>query len=122
MFLTLLACFPPDGTETGIPSTPAACSYDTGETESALSLDGDPDCGAEIFVADCTGCHGASGEGTEQGPGLSEHVQGHSDAALLAVLVLGTDEMPAAELTQQGYADVLAHLRATFGEYTDTTH
>ncbi len=40
----------------------------------------------------------------------------HSDAELLAMMVLGADGMPPVELTQQGYADVIAWLRLTFGE------
>ena len=121
MFPLLLACTASPIDETGTPQE-QTCTYDTGEDESALSLEGDPDCGAEIFSTDCTGCHGAAGEGTEQGPELAEHVVSHTDAELLAVLVIGTDTMPPSGLTQQGYADVLSWLRLTFGEYNGTGH
>lgn len=120
MFYLLLACAKaPDET----PSIEDSCAYDTGETDSALSLEGDPDCGLEIFTADCTGCHGTTGEGTkEAGPPLADHVVNHTDAELLAVMVIGTDDMPAADLTQQGFADVLSWMRLTFGDYNGTGH
>ena len=121
VLLVMFACTGAVPSETGLPES-VACAYDTGEADPALSLEGDPGCGAEIFAADCTGCHGVSGEGTDLGPALAEHVVNHTDAELLSVLVIGTDSMPPSGLTQQGYADVLAWLRQTFGEYNGTGH
>jgi mono/diheme cytochrome c family protein len=127
MFLALvLACSGPDSVDTapGDTADPIvdACAYDMDTDTTPLLLEGNVDCGAMIFERDCAGCHGPTGEGTDQGPALEEHIQGHSDIELLAVVVVGAGDMPPSGLPPQGSADVLAWLRATFGEYTDTTH
>ncbi len=130
MLLVILACQTDASPDTGAAPT-EACLDDTTQSESALTLEGDPDCGAVaetpgetagsdcgavLFAADCAGCHGESGGGSDLGPALAGPVAMHSDAELLAMMVLGADGMPPVELTQQGYADVIAWLRLTFGE------
>ncbi len=87
---------------------------DTENYDSILSLTGDEATGAEIYSSNCSGCHGASGEGVS-GPSLIEHVPEHSDEAILGVVLNGEEEMPAFDLEDQEAADLLAYLRATFG-------
>ncbi len=70
MLLVILACQTDASPDTGAAPT-EACLDDTTQSESALTLEGDPDCGAVLFAADCAGCHGESGGGSDLGPGRS---------------------------------------------------
>lgn len=101
---------------------PTCDERDQGEGSSPFDLESDIACGLETFEADCAVCHGASGEGTDAGPELSEHVVNHTDEQLVFLILAGTDDMPAQDLTPQQSADVLAWLRDAFGPYNGEGH
>lgn len=81
-----------------------------GCADPALQLDGDAVAGAQLYEAECTLCHGATGEGTSRGPdvrGLEERL---APSLTLQVIREGRDTMPAYDFTDQELADLLAHL------------
>lgn len=81
--------------------------------DTILALDGDATAGAEVFSANCTGCHGVDGN-SGSAPQLSDEVPSLSDSELLTIVLEGKDNMPAINLDDQEAADLLAHLRATY--------
>ncbi len=124
-FLVLLACGAEGTTaDTAAPGDTAPdCVYDgSDEGESPFVLDGSAWCGGEVFATACAGCHGDDGSGTDLGADLSGHVPYHTDLEVLSVVINGQGEMPAQDTSPQQSADLLAWLRATFGEYTGETH
>ena len=82
-----------------------------------LALEGDAAAGADLYAANCAACHGADGSGGT-GPALTEEVPAHeSDEELLHHIIEGPGDMPSFDwMTDQQLADLLAYLRATFGE------
>ncbi len=83
-----------------------------------LALTGESASGEALFAVNCASCHGAEGEG-DIGPAMDEHVTHHDDAYLLTTILDGADGMTAFAtlLEPQQHADLLAYLRATWGEY-----
>jgi cytochrome c551 len=106
-------------------ATLVACSGDSKDTADtstagttgghpALSLTGDAMNGATVFDATCAVCHGADGMGVS-GPDITGEVAELSDETLVDIMANGSGSMPAQDLSDQELADVLAHLRATWG-------
>ncbi len=87
-----------------------------GRISSILGLTGNPGRGSSLFSATCAACHGANGLGTSVAPSLAERVPARSDDGLLQSILRGRGDMPAWEsnFADQDFADLLAHLRATF--------
>lgn len=74
--------------------------------------------GAAVFRRYCAQCHGARGAGTGDGPDLRVEVPTVDDAEVLRLIRDGGRRMPAVPIDDGQRSDVLAYLRATFGEYT----
>lgn len=74
--------------------------------------------GTAVFRRYCAHCHGARGAGTGDGPDLRVRVPTVDDPAVMRLLRVGGVRMPAIPIDDGQRSDVLAYLRATFGEYT----
>jgi mono/diheme cytochrome c family protein len=77
--------------------------------------------GAEVYGRTCENCHGADGTLGVQLDGvpasdLTEVVPMRSDEQLAAVVEDGVGAMPAQDLAGREIDDVIAYLRATFGD------
>ena len=88
-----------------------------------LNGDGDPQKGKEIFEnatenQTCTDCHGNDGLGGGIGPNLQRRFSQKTDWQLLSTIIDGQGQMPAwgERLSDTELTDLLAHLRAEFGE------
>lgn len=83
-----------------------------------LALTGDAASGESLYAVNCASCHGAEGEG-DIGPSLEEHIPHHDDEYLLTTILDGASGMTAFAtlLEPQQHADLLAYLRATWGEH-----
>lgn len=81
-----------------------------------LALSGDVAAGAATFAANCTPCHGEDGRGTTRAPSLYVRVPGLTDGQVATTLVQGKGYMPVwgNRFDDQGLADLVAFLRATF--------
>ena len=78
------------------------------------AITGDATAGAEVFAANCTGCHGADGTGDTAG-GFPDLTATTLDAAEIEEYVRkGDDTMPAYEgtLGDQEIADVVAYVES----------
>ncbi len=83
----------------------------------APRLDGDASSGQLVFDQHCAGCHGADGKlAANDAADLSIRVPEMSDDAIEAAVVEGVGEMPPASLEDQELADLIAWLRASFGQ------
>jgi mono/diheme cytochrome c family protein len=81
-----------------------------------LSMDGVASAGAMLFAQNCATCHGEDGRGSGWAPNLYERVPTRPDDSIVQTLLQGRGGMPKWEhLRDQEIADLLAHLRATFG-------
>lgn len=88
---------------------------DTTGTDAILALTGDSANGESLYPT-CAACHGSDGSGGI-GPSLIEEVPELSDAEIAGAIKNGVgDEMPPQSFEDQEIADILAYLRATFGE------
>lgn len=86
-----------------------------GDTGSGAAGDGAAAAGATVYSSTCSGCHGASGEGTTgYAPAMCEDVPTSDVAELTSVILDGIGDMPAQDLTAQQNADVIAYLQETF--------
>lgn len=83
--------------------------WDSGQTE------GDAAEGASVYATYCAACHGPTGHGGS-GPDLRREVPEQSDAELAEIITEGEDDMPGFALSAQQLADLIAWLRAQFGE------
>tara|TARA_B110000037_G_C16967873_1_gene443767 strand:+ start:210 stop:656 length:447 start_codon:yes stop_codon:yes gene_type:complete len=92
-----------------------ACILDP-NTENAdpTELTGRPECGEEVYLNRCSGCHGNDGEGTPNGQKLDGELTNHIDDEIIASIVNGEGEMPPQNLHPQEVADVLDYLRIAF--------
>jgi cbb3-type cytochrome c oxidase subunit III len=83
-------------------------------TESETELVGDADAGAEVYAANCTGCHGADGTGDEAN-GFPDLTATDDDAEEIEERVRnGEGVMPGYEgtLDDQEIADVVAYVQS----------
>ncbi|MFT4978762.1 MAG: mono/diheme cytochrome c family protein [Myxococcota bacterium] len=89
----------------------------TDRVEAILALEGDVAEGASVYSTQCSGCHGADGEGGV-GPAMDALVPAHTDTQFIDVVLYGIgDEMPTHDhLSDQRIADLLAWARDTYGE------
>jgi mono/diheme cytochrome c family protein len=72
--------------------------------------------GAEVYAANCAGCHSADGTGAT-GPSLVENVPQMSDADLLNVIENGVGSMPDMGLSTPEADAVFLYVRGEFGEF-----
>ncbi len=82
-----------------------------------LDTTGDATAGAALFDANCVRCHGDDGRGTERAPSLFDRVPMRDDESVVRTLLQGRGGMPswADTFEDAELANLLAHLRATFG-------
>lgn len=94
---------------------PARGSPDrTGRAATAAGLTADAAAGKGVYEANCSGCHGATGQGG-RGRSLTPGFNGLTDVEVATVVLNGQGLMAAqAKLTDQQIADLIAHGRATF--------
>ena len=83
--------------------------------DTILGLEGDATEGEALFDARCLACHDKAGLVDKAGPALAPLVPELADDELVDVMINGKPPMPAVSLEDQGAADVLAFLRASFG-------
>ncbi len=92
----------------------------TATTTTTVPLD-ENSTGAEIYTASCAGCHGASGTGTINGPGLVVSPLPTPVVALITADGAGTMPGFAQELTPQQIQLVSAHVSADLGTLVATS-
>lgn len=92
-----------------------ACGKSDPAVDAVLSLSGDATAGASVWIT-CAACHGENGEGGT-GPAMTEEAGEVSDEEFVDIMIYGYEEMAPVGLEDQEMADVLAYIRATFGEY-----
>ena len=73
--------------------------------------------GAIVYAGNCSGCHGANGEGAASNPSLIESVPLMDDEALMDVLINPPGTMAIVSLTTAEADAVFVYLRDQFGEY-----
>jgi mono/diheme cytochrome c family protein len=75
-----------------------------------MSLSGSPGRGEQIFLLNCTGCHGVAGVG-QVGPSLVNVSSHRSQAQIIHQITSGqTPPMPKFQATPQEMADLLSYL------------
>lgn len=72
--------------------------------------------GEQHYLRACADCHGATGEGGKDGPGLRREVRFHDDAFLIGVMLDGHDDMPPADVTRPQAELVMVWLRSHFAK------
>lgn len=89
--------------------------------DAILALDGTAEAGDAWFSQNCAACHGPTGEGNGFAPNLYDRVPNRDDRSILKTLIQGRGGMPSwgGTFTDQQLADLLAHLRVTFGTYEE---
>lgn len=97
-----------------LPLLLVACGRSGRKDDTAGELVGDAAAGAEVYAANCTGCHGASGEGGS-GPAMADEVPEKSDEELADIIANGGGGMPPFDLAEQDMADLIAFLRENYG-------
>jgi mono/diheme cytochrome c family protein len=112
LLLLTLACGDTKDDDTESDDTAA----DTGEYELEDDVDDDdePLSGEELYAMHCASCHGATAEGTDDGPGLGHEVERHSDSDLVRVILDGDDDMPAIGVTEDEAQRIVDYLRELF--------
>lgn len=66
--------------------------------------------GQEAYLQHCAACHGEGGQGTANGPAILHELH-HSDADLIAVMLEGKGDMPAAAVTEEEAQDIVDYMR-----------
>ena len=123
LLILLLGCSDETPADSGASDGGPCCLYDGSDAgASPFALDGVATCGAVLFAEQCAGCHGEDGTGSEGGPGLGGHVRYHTDLEVLTVLLVGQGDVPPRDLGPHQSADLLAWLRASFGDCTGEGH
>ena len=122
-FLCLVACGDKDadsgstdGTADGADGTADGADGTADGTDgTADGTDGgDAAAGGEIFSATCANCHGADGA-SGYAADLTVRVPEMTNEQITTVVLEGQNYMPDQSLDATQVADVLAHLRVTFG-------
>ena len=94
----------------------ALAGAERGRAADIVALPRDPERGEAIYARDCAGCHGANGEGAA-GPALAEHLEQHTEEAIVERILEGARGMPAfGELADADIADLLGFLYASFSQ------
>ena len=108
---------PDEVRDTGSPGDSSApdTASDTGDSGVTTDTGADLARGAEVYQTSCGSgyCHGPDGV-SGPAPDHTTAVPALDDEALVAVIQNGSDYMPPVGLDEEGLADVLAYLRATF--------
>ena len=81
-------------------------------TQDIAALNGDATAGAEVYSANCAGCHGDAGEGVS-GPALTDVSEKDE---IIEIVYNGEEEMPSFSdsLSDQEIADVAAFVSGGF--------
>lgn len=92
----------------------SAADSDTADSgaDSAVDTDTAPPDGGALYVATCVECHGADGRGTDEGPEILTALAEYPDAAILQLILIGYDRMPAQDLTAEEAQAVIDWMRA----------
>jgi len=72
--------------------------------------------GEQHYVRACSECHGRSGEGNKDGPGLRSEVRFHGDGFLVRVMLEGHGDMAPANVTRPEAELVMVWLRSHFSK------
>jgi mono/diheme cytochrome c family protein len=70
--------------------------------------------GPQIFAVDCSGCHGAEGEGTSRGPELAAQAWGMSVEEVVDTVLDGSGRMEPVDLTIEEAEAVAAWVVASW--------
>lgn len=92
-----------------------ACTDGTDGKDTGEALVGDAAAGEALYTSNCASCHGADGSGNGTYPNLVEETPGLEDAEIEDIVLNGRGAMAGFPFDAQEMADLLAHLRATFG-------
>ena len=69
--------------------------------------------GAELYDLNCSGCHGADGEGTGNNPNIIQALNFSNDE-LSDIIIYGMDAMPAINLTEDEAMAIINYMRSNF--------
>jgi mono/diheme cytochrome c family protein len=99
-----------------------AAPVDDAQVDAVLALTGDATVGEQVYTDNCVDCHEEDGEGMKAAS-LPEEIPGNPDEDIVRNILAGPWIMPnfVKKLDDQQVADVLAYLRATWGEWDGTT-
>lgn len=89
----------PDST----PDSPVDSPVDTGEPP-----------GRALYYAECLGCHGTQGNGSDQAPAVHEALAGWTDDQLVDVMVDGQGDMEPRAVSRDEGQHIVDWMRATF--------
>lgn len=73
-----------------------------------------PPTGEGLYAVHCERCHGADGDGTDDGPELGAGVGRHSDGQLVNTILNGEGDMPAIGVTDDEAQLIVDYLRELF--------
>ena len=90
------------------------CGWQESQGADPLSLVGDQDCGAQVYIQSCAICHMDDGSGGNSGKRLSGRMELFDDAMLVDIIVRGQGTMPPISISPQETADVIVFLRENF--------
>ncbi len=84
---------------------------DTGKTDTDTTggLDGE-----QLFLTNCSGCHGTDAMGSNNGPPLDREVQMLSDNQLIGIMLNGEGRMLAIEVSVEEAQAIVDYLRTLF--------
>ncbi len=91
---------------------------DTGTTDDTAKTDdtgttGGLD-GEQLFLTNCSGCHGTDAMGSNNGPPLDREVQMLSDNQLIGIMQNGEGRMPGIEVSVEEAQEIVNYLRTLF--------
>lgn len=69
--------------------------------------------GRALYFAECLGCHGTQGAGSDQAPSLADAMS-WSDEALIDVMVDGQGDMEARDISREDGQHIVDWMRANF--------
>jgi mono/diheme cytochrome c family protein len=80
--------------------------------EEATTTAGNPEAGAEVFAANCSACHGATGHGGAAGPDLRTMPKAKTEAGTIEQVTNGGSGMPpfGGTLSEEEIKDVAAYV------------
>ena len=70
--------------------------------------------GRALYYAECLGCHGTQGNGSDQAPAVHEALAGWTDSALIDVMVDGQGDMEPRDISREDGQHIVDWMRATF--------
>ena len=93
-------------------STADSASNTTSDTDTDTDTDTDPD-GAALYAQHCTWCHGADGEGTNNGPAITEDLT-LTDEEIVRIIQEGVDGMRGSNLTTEQAQAIVDWMRSSW--------